>query len=236
MDTPNTHKRKPPAYKKPSAAELRRRDLAQIHIALKQLGISDDDHRALLAAVCGVHSAAELDGKGRDQYLQHLKKIGFKVQHKQASNPTAPRKSSRALAPDDQSRKIRALWLQLHALGVVQDASEAALGAYCKRITRIDALQWINTYQASALIETLKKWAMRYLPQAVQALAARVLPALASGELALPAQQALDLHLCANRTGAFDAALDAWTKLNDAALQLTQAAEQPTDHSTPHTA
>ena len=72
------------------------------------------------------------------------------------------------------SKKIRALWLLLRDLGAVNNASEEALAAYVKRITGVDALQWIDGRQAERTIETMKKWAMRLLPDHVRHLVDQV--------------------------------------------------------------
>jgi phage gp16-like protein len=55
----------------------RRRELAQIHIAKKQLGLDDDTYRAMLDAIGRVRSAGDLNAEGRRQVLAHLKARGF---------------------------------------------------------------------------------------------------------------------------------------------------------------
>lgn len=138
----------------------RRAALAKIHIARKQLGMSDDDHRALLQQVCGAESCSALGLDKLDAYLKHLRKLGFK--------DAAPRaKIDRRLDTSPEMSKARAIWLMLHQLGVVRDPSESALVAYGKRQGKVDALQWQrNPY---ALVEGLKAWAMRHLPAHVEA-------------------------------------------------------------------
>ncbi|OLZ62767.1 regulatory protein GemA, partial [Chromobacterium violaceum] len=79
---------------------------------------------------------------------------------------------SRPLAQDEQHKKIRALWLFLYQIGVVKNPAESALAAYVKRITGRDAMQWLAGDQLEQVIESLKKWAMRSLPDLVQKLAA----------------------------------------------------------------
>lgn len=186
----------------------RTRELAQIHVALKQLGMSKDDHRTLLTTVCGVSSAGDLDDAGRQRYLAHLKKLGFKP---------ARRTGDRTQADDAQSRKIRALWLTLHALGAVRNASESALAAYVQRTTRVATLQWLNARQTETVIESLKKWAMRYLPNAVDALEAQFAQALQAGKpednAVRTAQQAL---LKARKFPSFDPMVEAWEALRSA--------------------
>lgn len=132
--------------------DVRTRELAQIHIAKKDLGLDDETYRAMLWTVARVHSSADLDFHSRKRVLQHLKERGW------TNKPARKANTLRPLASDDQSRKIRALWLDLHATGKVADPSELALVSYVKRITGIDSLQWLPSYQASRVIETLKKW------------------------------------------------------------------------------
>ena len=86
-----------------TAHDIRKSELAQIHIAKQQLGIDDDTYRAMLWTVARVNSAADLDFSGRKKVLDHLKAKGFK------KKPAKGYKSPRPLASDDQSKKIRAL-------------------------------------------------------------------------------------------------------------------------------
>jgi len=141
-----------------------------IHVAKRDLALDDDTYRAMLLTVTGKDSSAGLSVPQLERVLAHMKAHGFKVRHK--SPPDRPRDSrhppgglSRSIAQDAQSKKIRALWLSLHDMGAVRDCSEAALGAYVKRITHCDALQWLDADQASRVIETLKKWQFRIRQQ-----------------------------------------------------------------------
>lgn len=63
-------------FKRPKSA--RNADLAKIHLAKKQLALSDEDYRAMLWTVARVKSSAELDAHGRKRVLEHLKSRGFK--------------------------------------------------------------------------------------------------------------------------------------------------------------
>ncbi|MCE2646588.1 MAG: regulatory protein GemA [Burkholderiaceae bacterium] len=56
-----------------NGAALRRAELAQIHIAAKQLGIDRDTYEAMLHAVARVRSAGDLDWSGRKRVLEHLR-------------------------------------------------------------------------------------------------------------------------------------------------------------------
>lgn len=154
------------------AVDQAKRRLKQlIHIAKSQLGMDDDIYRAMLAGLEVPDSTTKMTVPELTKVLEHLKRSGFKVRSKVAS---ANGKPSRPLAQDAESKKIRALWLFLHELGVVKNPSEEALATYVKRMAGVDALQWTNGQQAERLIETLKKWVMRFLPKAVKELASQV--------------------------------------------------------------
>lgn len=138
-----------------------------IHVARRELGMQDEDYRAMLrgmTALGGKTSSADLGIKGLELVLEQLKRRGFKVKPK--ANPKALAKPTRALANDEQSKLIRHLWLQMHAQGIVKNPSEASLAAYVCRIAKIEALQWLNSDEASNVIETLKKWQKRALKSA----------------------------------------------------------------------
>ncbi|TCS38489.1 phage gp16-like protein [Paucimonas lemoignei] len=146
-----------------TASQIRNREMRLIHVAKRELQLDDETYRAMLWSIARVKSSKDLDFTGRKKVLDHLKARGFKVRSKAAPSPQ--------LAQDAESKKIRALWIFLHQIGVVQNPAEEALAAYVKRITGVEALQWVNGKQALALIESLKKWAMRSLPDIVKQLA-----------------------------------------------------------------
>jgi len=65
-----------------NGASLRRAELAQIHIAAKQLGIDRDTYEAMLHAVARVRSAGDLDWSGRKRVLEHLRQDPDRVAQK----------------------------------------------------------------------------------------------------------------------------------------------------------
>lgn len=199
-----------------TSADIRKRELAQIHVAKSQLGMDDVTYRAMLWTVARVRSSADLDWAGRKKVIDHLKAKGFKIR-----SPSKPAKAatSRPMTQDPEAKKIRALWLFLHDLGAVKNPSEEALSAYVKRIAKVDALQWINGYQAETLIESMKKWAMRFLPEQVKALAQKVADAINSGDLMLPPETIEGLRYAvsiAQLRQTFDPMQAAWENLNNA--------------------
>lgn len=132
--------------------DKRKRLVRLIHVARRDISMDEDTYRSVLLSITGKVSASSLGILQLEHVLAHMKKCGFKVR---------TNRQSRQLAGDAQSKKIRALWLDLHQAGVVRNASEEALAAFVKRMTGIDALQWLDSGQASQVIEELKKWKNR---------------------------------------------------------------------------
>lgn len=139
------------------SSDQRNRLIRLIHVARRELGMQDDDYRAMMANIPqleGATSSAKLSIPKLQLVLDTLKAKGFKVV------PTG-KKPQRKLADDPQSKLIRHLWLSLHTAGKVRDPSEQALANYVARLTKIDQLQWLDGKQATVVIESLKSWLER---------------------------------------------------------------------------
>jgi phage gp16-like protein len=162
--------------------QSRQRLVQLIHIAKSQLGMDDSTYRAMLAGLELPDSTTKMNVPELTRVLEHLKRSGFEVRSK--VNSTA---KQRPQAGDDQSRMMRGLWLELHALGYVQNTDESALAAWVKRETGVDALQWLNGKQAQATIEKLKQWRWRDVRK-IDAIAQRL-----HAEGKLPVNSAVDL-------------------------------------------
>lgn len=96
------------------ARDHRNSDLAKIHVAKKQLSMSDEDYRAMLWTQGRVTSAADLDHVGRQRVLDHFKACGFKpASAKNAKRPARPTPSPEKLK---LVRRIRAQLISLDHL------------------------------------------------------------------------------------------------------------------------
>lgn len=96
------------------ARDHRNSDLAKIHVAKKQLNMSDEDYRAMLWTQGRVHSSSDLDHAGRQRVLDHLKACGFKP--KAAANPKRPSRPSPSADALPFVRRIRAQLISLDRL------------------------------------------------------------------------------------------------------------------------
>ena len=151
----------------------RKRFYTLLQVGKAELGWDDEFYYGIFLPSMGAgkkpdgkYSASTLSNTQLFSAVERMKDKGFKVKQK-SGNVSVSADGLRkvqavsTLADDGQSRKIRALWLELHAVGHVRNKSESSLLGYVKACTGIDRLEWLSTAQASNVIERLKKWLKR---------------------------------------------------------------------------
>lgn len=131
----------------------RRNNMAKIHIAIKECGLSDDDHRALLMQLFGVDSSARLSDDQCSRYLKHLAKLGYKPK---APGATATDAQKRQATPLE--KKVWALWGALGRSGKLHNPTPAGLRAFVDRQTGCSDIRFCNQQQLHSMVETLKLW------------------------------------------------------------------------------
>jgi phage gp16-like protein len=156
-----TELRKPRAVATKSAPDARRADLAKIHLAIKELRWDESMYRDVLQTVCGVRSSGDLDATGRQRFLEHLQRCGWKPT---GGAPFAKDRPVRMPLTWPQ-KKMWSLWQQLADAGLVKNRKMPALLAYVQRQTHVDRLEWLNGAQESLVIESLKAWLERKTPE-----------------------------------------------------------------------
>lgn len=130
-----------------SEATVRNRELAQIHIAKKQLALDDDTYRDMLWTVARVRSAGDLDFTGRKQVLEHMKARGFKTGKPKRPHPGRPANMDH---PDrgPSLRKIGAL---------LADAGRAWAYAdgMARKMFHVEKISWCTVDQLHSIIAAL---------------------------------------------------------------------------------
>ncbi len=120
--------------------------LAKIHIAKKDLQLTDDVYRDILSLnFKGVQSAKELTVLQADQLLEHFKAKGWKPKKSTATAPRAKRRDGNFIVihpgpTAKQQRKVLAMW---NSLGYGMDK----LHSRCKRQFGVDRFEWLTNYQ-----------------------------------------------------------------------------------------
>lgn len=107
--------------------------LAQIHIAKAQLGLSDEEYRAILARTAGVSSAKELDNRTVGGVMFELRRLGFQ--------PKAPKKAGRKPNTFNKHEQMAKIEAQLTDM----ELSWEYAGAIAKRQTGIERIDWLRT-------------------------------------------------------------------------------------------
>jgi hypothetical protein len=144
----------------------RQSHLAAIHMAQKALGLDEFAAMALKIAVVGVASSRDMTELQRRKYLAHMAGLQALASAARGEEPAyTPRRDPKYRTVDDDQDerwlKARALWHALASAGVVRTDTDAALTAYVKRQTKVDAWRFLNSYQVNTVIEALKKWCER---------------------------------------------------------------------------
>jgi phage gp16-like protein len=129
--------------------------LRLLHVGRRELGLEEDDWRAILRRVAGQDSLRAMSDGQRQAVLDELKRLGFR--------PRAGRDKRRhPPSAKPYVRLVHALWRSCHRLGVVEDGSRGALRAFCKRFIAHgnDAVavdpDLLSYDQARPVIEALK--------------------------------------------------------------------------------
>jgi hypothetical protein len=124
--------------------------IAAIHVAKKQLGLDEDTYRAKLRLIVGKDSTKAMSEPERQKVLQVFRSEGFKPASK-------PRPDGRKKLTGKYAGKLQALWIAGWNLGVFRERDDAALIAFVKRQTGLDAIQFLRfPDDARKAIEALK--------------------------------------------------------------------------------
>lgn len=139
-----------------ASAQQRRVLIAKVKLAQKELGLVEDDYRAMLVRVTGRLSAADCSIPELTRMVEEMKSKGFKLKRAAGKSRSVPRP-----ADHPSARKARALWISLHQLGVIDNPSEPALEAFAARQLGVARLQWADQALTYKLVEALKSIATR---------------------------------------------------------------------------
>ena len=135
-----------------TVSPTRKRLIRFVHARARELAIDQDARRALQVRVTGRASCG-------DMTVAELERLAGELRRGNGANRN-PRGDG---LPDTAHRgKLWALWLSGWRLGVVDTPTEAALAAFIKRQTGLDAARWARDerYTAKA-VEGLKAWLAR---------------------------------------------------------------------------
>lgn len=126
--------------------------IAAIHVARKQLGLEDDEARAIYAQVTGKRSLREMTDGERGRVVDELRKRGFTPSSRPHRKPLEGR----------YAKKLQALWIAAWNLGIVRNRDDRALIAFVQRQAGVSHTRFLHYKEdADKVIEGLKRWMAR---------------------------------------------------------------------------
>lgn len=139
--------------RKPRArAALSAKKLAVLHVAKKQLGLTDADYRAVLFGYGGAESATELTETGFLCVMNYLTALGFRSDWTKRTFGERP-----GMATSAQVDLVRSLWADYHG----PDERDAALNAWLSKYHKVSALRFVTRAKAQAVLTALKAMTAR---------------------------------------------------------------------------
>lgn len=133
----------------------------KVQIARRQLGLTDDDYRAILLRVTGKTSSTQCGPSHLDALLAEFKRLGFRA-------TTSAKRGAKPISARAQIRMIHAVFADIRPHLAVGD--DSTLRAFVARQTKTDvnpagvsAPEFLDAAQANKVLEGLKAWRARVL-------------------------------------------------------------------------
>lgn len=119
--------------------------LAQIHIAKQQLGLSDDEYRAILARTAGVSSSKQLTNRNVGNVLAEFRRLGFV--------PKPAKKAGRKAPRPPATRQV--VMSKVEALLADAGRSWAYADGMARHMFQVERVDWLDDDQLQRLMQAL---------------------------------------------------------------------------------
>lgn len=128
--------------------ELRRRQLAKIHLAKKQIGLDDDTYRAMLEEIAGCRSSSRLNEEQRRKVIDHLISRGFTPRKGRPHKGTPHNMNDDPIGRGPLFNKIEAFLAEAGRPWSYADV-------LAKRICKVDRIAWCKSKQLYQIVQAL---------------------------------------------------------------------------------
>ncbi len=141
--------------------DKRQHHYAQLAIGKAQLGWDDEFYYGIWLPMQGAtkkdgkYSASTMTDQQLSQAVEAMIQSGFRPESKKGKFTHAQDWRKPRIA------KLNAMWMAMADAGAVEDRSQDALEAWCKRHHKKDRLQWASSDELNTCIEQLKAWGKR---------------------------------------------------------------------------
>ena len=135
--------------------------LKLIHMARRDLALSEEDYRGLVRRISGgrTDSSGQMTDPERRRLLHHFRVACSWAPKKPNRRKYSPASSHKPPEKKTQADKIRAMWISMGKAGALREPSEKALGKFCYRLTKKYSPDWLNHREAVIVITALEAWA-----------------------------------------------------------------------------
>lgn len=136
-----------------SSSSVTKKQISLLHVAKRDLGLTDDDYRAILARYGRAESAAQLTQSGFTAVMKYFTALGFRSTWTQRTYGYRP-----TMATPPQVDLIRSLWLRFSGK---PDPDDLELNKWLDHSHKISSLRFVDNKKAAKVIFALKKMAER---------------------------------------------------------------------------
>jgi hypothetical protein len=141
---------------------ISRSQLALIHLAAKDRGLTDDQYRSALAQIGGVTSSKDLDREGFDAMMGYLEYLGFAPIAAKGPNFG----TREGMATFAQLELIRSLWSEITRRAYT---GEGEFDKWLLSKFKVSALRFLKKDTAAKVITALMMWKKRLRDQGKKA-------------------------------------------------------------------
>ena len=132
---------------------LTRKQSAAVHVGKKELGLTDDEYRAILCQVAGVTSSRELDSFGfESSVIERFASLGWRSD---VARPYLGRRPG--MVTPGQVTLMRTLWDRYTG----GEGDDLTLGKWLNWTFGVSALRFVTVAQARKAVEALKAMVAR---------------------------------------------------------------------------
>ena len=137
----------------PEQGRPTRAELAKIHIAKRDLKLTDQLYRGVLNVLFGETSARDLSHKQIDELLDHFKSLGWGNEYRKEETTLPPHSNGRKVATMAQLGLIMYLWK--HGPGI-RNKSTQALDYFLNHHFHVSHLKEVKAGQVPGILAAIK--------------------------------------------------------------------------------
>ena len=131
----------------PSPARINDAKVRLIHVARRQLGLTEEDYRAVLGLYGGVERSGDLDGQGFTAVMSRFEQLGFR-----STSARRPLAARLGMASPGQVALIRQIWAEC----TEEEGTEAGLGKWLETRFKVSSIRFLTAELASKVITGLR--------------------------------------------------------------------------------